>query len=280
MTHLLTVSTMIFIDEKPVAALRSLYEAGVDFAELNYENIKRSEADYASIIAEYRWALLEATRLGISVPVVHAPYETYFLPSLGKGVKQLIREGLTLLDLFSSYGAEYIVFHPFGSEHVGAGRVWWLNKAFFSVLADYASSIGVKILVENTLDTKPWSSVTSLVKLVREIGSKSLKVCLDTGHAIINEQDPAKLVEEYHEDIGGLHISDNNGKSDDHLLPGTGVIDWVEFRKAVLKAENLACVMEVKCSCLKGENCRSRAYVARLIGGWITGEIKSLHLVL
>ncbi len=268
--RLVTVSTMVFLDYRPVDALRMLYQAGVDYAELNYENMKRANIDYASTLAVYRWSLLEATRLGLGVPVVHAPYEEYFLPVLGKGLRALVREAETLLDILASYGVEYIVFHPFTAERVGEGRVWWLNKAFFTALADYAEELGVTVLVENMLDAKPWTSVDKLAELVSEIGSRRLRICLDTGHLVVNNVQPSEALKRHRDKIAVVHVSDNNGVEDEHNPPGTGVVDWVAVKQELKSLDTAVLVMEVKCAGQR--SCASTARILLLVGEWLLGE--------
>ncbi len=53
-------------------------------------------------------------------------------------------------------------------------------------------------------------------------------VCLDTNHANLREP-LAQAVRALGEHIATLHISDNDGIEERHLLPGQGVIDWPEF---------------------------------------------------
>jgi len=65
-----------------------------------------------------------------------------------------------------------------------------------------------------------------------------LKVCFDTGHAHLagGVQSAFRTLRDR---IGAIHLHDNHGEKDEHLLPFEGVIDWTQaigdFRSADLK---------------------------------------------
>jgi len=90
--------------------------------------------------------------------------------------------------------------------------------------------LGIKAAVENL----PWQShADGLVDtLLAEFDEKFLGFCFDSGHAFIMKQE--HLLEKH---IGRLivtHLHDNDGKADQHLLPGEGIGDWSRI-VAVLK---------------------------------------------
>lgn len=142
------------------------------------------------------------------------------------------------LDGAAILGCPYLVIHPvmpYGWESdPEPRRLWEINIDFYSRLAEKAEQTGVTVCLENM--PMPGISVASpaqILGLVREIGSPYLRVCLDTGHAVMFE-DPAVSVRllgrEY---LRTLHIHDNDGKRDLHLLPYCGVIKWEGFCRAL-----------------------------------------------
>lgn len=58
----------------------------------------------------------------------------------------------------------------------------------------------------------------------------SLGICIDVGHANLHRAryvDPAGLfLRTFADRLIHLHVSDNDGTGDQHLVPGTGAIDW------------------------------------------------------
>lgn len=55
-------------------------------------------------------------------------------------------------------------------------------------------------------------------------------ICVDTGHThgaeIFWEPTPEEMIRILGKDISILHLHDNKGQTDDHLLPGMGTINW------------------------------------------------------
>ena len=69
--------------------------------------------------------------------------------------------------------------------------------------------------------------------MTREIDSKRLGICLDTGHANVNGEDLAQVVCDLKGVPLHIHIDDNNGDSDAHLIPRDGSIDYQPFVRAL-----------------------------------------------
>ena len=91
-------------------------------------------------------------------------------------------------------------------------------------LASAGRPLGVTIaveLIQNEL-SKP-GPLVHFVEDVLEAGSGS--ICLDLGHAHL-DGDVIDAIETVSEHIVAVHAHDNRGRSDDHLLPFDGTIDW------------------------------------------------------
>jgi sugar phosphate isomerase/epimerase len=79
------------------------------------------------------------------------------------------------------------------------------------------------------------ADAADLVGLLEDrLDLSGLGICLDTGHALLLG-DVADAVETVSGHLVTTHLHDNKGKSDDHLLPFDGAIDWpsvlMAFRK-------------------------------------------------
>ncbi len=256
------VSTIGFLGRSLVEAVRLTAELA-DTIEVNFENLHRLQVDYASVLAHYRAALAEAIRLDATPLVLHAPYEEYFLPYLGAGLRRLVEEAKLIIDVVAGYGVRYIVFHPFSAQKVGYDRVEWLNTYFFAEVADHAKTYGVTVAVENTVTARPWNRIEKLVEMVRGVGS-SLRICLDVGHANVNGYKPHTIIEKYRDLIAVLHLHDNHGRTDDHLPPGAGNIDWISLGKKMKELNGLAAVIEVSCQNTT-ETCKSRLIASKTV---------------
>lgn len=62
------------------------------------------------------------------------------------------------------------------------------------------------------------------------MNSPALGICLDTGHLNLVQGDPCKFLEEAGDKLIALHIADNLGNADHHMLPcGRGTVNWKAF---------------------------------------------------
>lgn len=251
---------------EPREALRRLAAMGYRAVEVNYASFEHTGLDYPSYPNMLRLTLLEAARLGVEVPVIHAPWEEYFLQYLGRGVDAAVSEALLVAETASSYGVKIIVFHPFSARRVGSGRVWWLNRRFFSTLAARIEDEGLDVVVavENTNRADPWNRVEEARSLVESTHSSRVGLCLDFGHAGVNGYTPLEALRAAEEPLC-LHVHDNNGVRDEHLPPGCGSLDWESLKESGKKRIGYA-VLEVDCR--KGVSpCTSRLRAAYAAAG-------------
>ena len=70
--------------------------------------------------------------------------------------------------------------------------------------------------------------------LVERISEGTVGICLDFGHAQI-DGDVVEAVETVSEHLIATHVHDNRGRTDDHLVPFEGTIDWPAALTAVRK---------------------------------------------
>lgn len=86
-------------------------------------------------------------------------------------------------------------------------------------LADYAAKKGITIAFENTRHLQHFTYVLESVK------SDNVGVCFDVGHSHVCFKQGFDF-DLYHNRILVVHLHDNDGLSDQHLLPFDGTVDW------------------------------------------------------
>jgi sugar phosphate isomerase/epimerase len=201
-------------------------------------------------------SLSEALRSsGVKAASFHAPYGVSYdigsfdleqrMSALGQHRKHI--------EYCASLGSEYYVVHPgfdnylfsrggkwddvkkvaiFPREESTIGRLWETNASSLAELADFAANVGVKI----ALETGPPNIMTpeETLVVVRMADRENLGVCLDTGHVNVGGTiKPADAIREVGRLLWTLHLHDNNGDGDFHLVPGKGNIDWKGVAKAL-----------------------------------------------
>ena len=156
-------------------------------------------------------------------------------------------------------GAKYIVIHPPCIE----GRIYDLKKKenfelavdFYSKLQGTLEKYDVYCCTENMFSRDPHydhlcaticSRVSEMIDICNAVGRR-MKICVDTGHAVITQDDPVEMLLEAANTgrLGCLHCHDNDGMHDLHTYPFMSQsaprvggfkpkrIDWNEIMKAI-----------------------------------------------
>lgn len=143
-------------------------------------------------------------------------------------------------------GCPNFIIHPimpFGDwQDPEPERLWEMNLEFFSRLCKVAEAHDTVICFENMpMLALSLSTPEQILRFVKQINSPNMRVCLDTGHCAVFGLSPADAVRLFGKEyLRALHVHDNDGKADRHMLPGEGVIDWDAFALALA---------EVDCDC-------------------------------
>lgn len=117
----------------------------------------------------------------------------------------------------------------------------WVNgaKVFFKdLLLIFPETV---FAIENVFEKNP-DNLTELVKIIE---SDYFGICLDIGHFnLFSKISFKEWWNKIKDSIKHIHIHDNNGKRDQHIPPGRGVINWVEFLE-VIKDKELTYTFEM-----------------------------------
>ena len=96
-----------------------------------------------------------------------------------------------------------------------------------------AEPLGVKLAIE--VIPNELSRAGSLVYFIEEVlDSPDAGICLDFGHAHM-DGDLVDAIETVSEHLVTTHVHDNRGRTDDHLIPFDGTIDWPGALTAIQK---------------------------------------------
>lgn len=135
-------------------------------------------------------------------------------------------------------GCRRLVIHPFTpGQYDDAGDdefTYEINLKLLRELSVFAKEYDVIVCVENLpFEKREIARVDGVLRLIREVDSPYVKMCLDTGHANIFSNDLAADVRKIGSDLEALHVHDNFGWCDAHLLPYCGTINWEPFFDAL-----------------------------------------------
>ncbi len=162
---------------------------------------------------------------GLKIEHAHLPYA---------GSDALWREFLSGHELFeihkreiinaSRCGLDTLIIHPYENVKILQTGNYGIFLNYMHKLAEIAFYSKIQLAFENLEEYE------LLDKLMQEFSDNSaIGFCFDSGHAHIANPGNYSLLEKYPEKLFALHLHDNDGVRDQHLLPGKGTIDWQNF---------------------------------------------------
>jgi len=178
-------------------------------------------------------------KLELHIRAIHASFEAPL--DLTAPDRQVRRETLATLAEDAAWAermqARFMVVHPSPpfedtsrlpdprDEHDRAQRFPDCLKALLPI----AEKHHLTLLIENMPPYHPFGRrIVDMATLVRHFDSPHIRLCLDTGHLNIVGS-PLPQIEKVLDLVCDVHLSDNDGTSDDHLLPFKGTFPWDAF---------------------------------------------------
>ncbi len=205
----------------------------MDYLELAMD----SPMAHYSLVREQKDAIRRALgrwKMGLAC---HLPTFVY-VAHLTESIRQAsMQEVLGSLETASDLGAEKVVAHP---GYIDGLAVHVMDEALKLVMAALekiwlrSSQLGLMLCIENMFPrVGPFVEPEDFEPVFTSF--PGMKLVLDTGHANIGDKGGHRLLDFIHRfgpRIGHLHVSDNNGRWDEHLPVGQGNIGF----KAMVRA--------------------------------------------
>ena len=222
----LSVWSSYYFGQSPEDTLRELKSHGFDYCEISFEHaydlmkrgdIKRAGADFAKFAAE----------LSVDITQGHLSYEAKLC--MPEGMEFLKKQ----IDLFLAMGVKNAVLHLDSlawredSFLTTEQKIAENEKALAKIL-DYVKGTDMVICIENLISTEFINNVDGLMYFIGKFESENLGICLDTGHLNLRDRDQVNFIRKAGKHIKALHLADNEGQRDQHLMPfGCGSVDFV-----------------------------------------------------
>ncbi len=178
---------------------------------------------------------------------LHLPYTMNLIRKNIISKNKLISLIKHTFDLAADLNATHI------TSHIGSfsKKIMWssareehLKRAINSIhlIADIADSHNIKFALENLIPLPSHSAyhfigdnINDFSAIFSETGSEFIGLCLDLGHANLNEGG-IEYIKNLSDNIFCVHYHDNTGKKDQHLQVGDGNIPW---RKIMTELKNV-----------------------------------------
>lgn len=181
---------------------------------------------------------------------LHLPFSDINPASVIPEARRLaMRRIMDSIESASGLGITSMTLHPGQLSSISwRDRRWALETARSSIKEFYAlaSELGVRINLENMPYGKFMlgHSPEELSLLSEELDTGTWGICYDVGHGFISGYEDDFLASPG--SITNLHVHDNDGGEDSHLIPGRGSIDFGKITRIVPSMNIAGVVFEAR----------------------------------
>ena len=220
----LIISTTLFKDKQVINELKKLKSSCLDGLELR---LREGHFDYNED-GEIKELKKRAKKERIEIFSVHAP-SGIDISSVNEWERvRSVREVEKAIVVAKRLGANYVIVHP-GEERLDGDVQIKKVKRSIAEIVDFSKIWKITILLENTQPGKIGDTPGELESILSMFDKSGIGCCLDTSHLNLLGAKMSDAISSLHKYIKEVHISDNHGKWDDHILPYDGNIDWNDF---------------------------------------------------
>ena len=233
----LSIWSSYYVDLKIEDAIERFVENGIFASELSDEHgrelLERSE-DISETARTFS-AFLKEKNFEISQGHLYLSIKICSDPS---ALKTLYR----WIDFYEMIGIKNMVLHCDNMLDTDLGKRERVERNIEKLkeLAAYIKDKEITVCLENL---RPHFSedeelidrnADDLLYIIDRVGSDRFGICLDTGHLNLTDRDQREFILKAGSRLKAIHIADNEGKSDQHLMPFTcGNVDFCEVVKAL-----------------------------------------------
>jgi sugar phosphate isomerase/epimerase len=157
---------------------------------------------------------------------VHAPFNDLNIAALNPELQEMAIQYIkNTIRIAAKLEINLISMHP---GHLCPTGVYYndevlrANRSSLEEIDKFAAEYPVTIALEN-MPIRHWTLGNNAMEILEMIADTQFGICFDIGHAFITDAVDGFL--ENTEQIYNLHIHDNNGRRDEHLILGEGAID-------------------------------------------------------
>jgi len=216
------------------AAMKIIRDAGFDGIDLSFywaspENDLLGD-DYLQRAESLRQLLRESR---LQCRQTHAPFDFQYGEAMDCSNPHYL-EILRSIEFSALLGAKQIVIHgirvPEGARSEASLAY---NYQYYKSFEPYCRKFGIQIGVENLI-TRVFLEPQFMNRMLTMLDSPFYIACIDLGHASVAGTAPQDYLRGVLPGmVQGLHVHDNHGKTDEHMLPYMGVLDWDAITKAL-----------------------------------------------
>ncbi len=218
--------------------IRHVCDAGFRYIDLDMYTVDQDDAlliraDWRETAAQLK---ADVEMRGAAFVQAHAPGGNPLV--MDAQYEQLLRTTIRSIEVCGALGIPNIVVHAGMLPGIAKTESFRMNRAFFEQLFPAMEKTGVCVLCENSTkvnmgDMYFTNSGADMLDFISYVGHPLFHACWDTGHANAEGSQYEEIVT-LGKDLYAVHIHDNRGSQDEHLIPFLGTINMDEVMQALL----------------------------------------------
>ena len=211
-------------------ALKMIKDAGFDGVDYSFNEGNGQAIDLSDHVKKAKAVKKILDDAGLFCSQAHAPFGLKYGVKFNMQDKQFA-DTVKSIEFSAVLGVKELVVHsilmPDNSDFFD------YNYDFYKSLESYAKDCGVKIAVENLVNSVFWKP-DRLSQFIRLLDSPVFCACVDVGHAALMGTPPEEFIAGMDKGvIKCVHIQDTDGKIDRHWIPYQGVQNWDNIIRAL-----------------------------------------------
>jgi sugar phosphate isomerase/epimerase len=229
-------------------AIQRLKAVGYDVLDINFCRALTGQTDlindnWETLMHELRE---EAERLGITFTQSHPVFLPGHVNQQPVERLEVYQEMMRRSIIASSIlGVKWAVVHPQEDRETTALDVEACikdNVEHFSPIVELAVKHNVGIAFENMIERETSkrrfaSHAAELIQIIDIWGDSRVGACWDFGHANFLYKDQRPALRALGKRLKATHVNDNFGKSDEHMFPFHGSVDWRSIMPVLVEIE-------------------------------------------
>jgi len=229
----LSVWSAYYVEMSPEDAVLELKKHGIMCSELSDEHglmlLQRGEpketgAAFKAFLEKENFTMTQG-HLWLRVRICTMP----------DAVPQLVK----WLELYEAIGIENAVLHCdslIEQQGLTEAEIYDRNVEVLTQIQEKTKGMKIRICLENLRGI--CRDADSLVSIVDRLDPDRFGICLDTGHLNIGGGKQREFILKAGHRLHALHIADNEGQSDQHMMPfGRGNVDFAEVVAALREVD-------------------------------------------